>query len=316
MDLRKCVLSKIEQLGVKEATKFFGVSAGTISNWSSGKTAPSLDSVQLALADSGLEPQQEAKEEEEEVKWEGRQAIILLPVYRTFNADTHFSLFANYAKYGPEKLGMIMQKRTVIHEARNILAQKFLKTDAKYAIMVDDDMIPPCGMPALFNGRYKAGVSNQLASVNAITRLMSHPEDKKIVGALYFGRNSHGKAQCRTGINVLESNDKFRKGKYQGLVPDDWVGTGMVRIHRDVFERIAKEIDNGKWPDIKPFGPKGRYGFFTPLQVTVGEDVSFGLRAKELGIQSYVDAGLVCLHAGEMLFGPGNTTTNYEHNKN
>lgn len=310
-DYRKVVTDKIAELGVKEASKFFGVSLGTVSNWATGKTSPSIDALQLAAPDV-LETVQEDKDVDPDAlfQWQGRKAMLLLPVYRTLNPDTHFTMFANYAKYGPEKIGMIMQKRTVIHEARNILADKFLKTDAPKAIMWDDDMIAPCGIPALFNARYGANVSVEKASVIALSRLMSHPDNIPIVGSLYFGRNEDGMAQCHKGKNEAGANTKFRNGTYKGLVPDNWVGTGLMRINREVFVAMAKAIDEGKWgDDLKPRGTKGRYGFFTPLKVGVGEDVSFCLRAKELGFQSYVDAGLVCLHAGDRLYGPNNTTS-------
>jgi hypothetical protein len=239
--------------------------------------------------------------------WEGRDVIMLLPVYRSFNADTHFTLFANYAKYGPEKVGMIMEKRTLIHEARNILADKFLKTGAKYCIMCDDDMILPCGVPEIFNGRYRANVSVENASVNAISRIMSHPESVGIVGGLYFGRHAHGAAQCSKGFSSAVENEKLRKMEYSGLIQDEWVGTGWMRIHRDVFLRMAKEIDGGRWPDCKPAGLDGYHGFFQPLHVRVGEDVSFCRRAGEIGIKTYIDTSLICLHAGECLYGPSNT---------
>jgi transcriptional regulator with XRE-family HTH domain len=305
VDFKRLVIDKIEELGTKESAKFFGVSSGTISNWLNGNTSPSIEAVQLVYADA--EPPTAEDHDGLLTEWNGRECILLLPVYRTFNADTHFTLFANYAKYGPEKLGMIQEKRTVIHEARNILAHKARKAKPKYVIMVDDDMILPCGNPSLFNGRYGAGVSVTSAGYNAISRLMSHGPDKEIVGALYFGRHEHGKAQCAKGFTSQVENKALRDGIYSGLITDEWVGTGCIRIAMTAFEKMAAEIDNGRWPECKPKGLDGWYGFFTPIQTRVGEDVSFGRRAKEIGIQTYVDAGLVCLHAGERLYGPKNT---------
>lgn len=312
MDFTKLVKAKINYLGVKEAADYFGVSSGTISNWSTGKTLPSIQAAQLVHEEAEALKKPEPPPAPEPIhEWQGRQVVMLMPVYRTYNPDTHFTLFANYARYGPEKIGMIQEKKTNVYEARNIMAKKFLnETDAKYGLMCDDDMILPTGNPALFNMRYKANVSNEAASKVAISRIMSWPEDKKIVGALYFGRHEGGKAQCSKGFTAPENNDKFRKGAFgNGLVPDDWVGTGFMRIHRDVFEAMAKEIDAGRWgDDLKPLHKeRGWYGFFTPNKVGVGEDVSFCLRAKAIGIQTYVDAGLLCLHAGDRLYGPHNT---------
>lgn len=243
------------------------------------------------------------------VMWEGRKVMILLPVYRTFCADTHYSLFANYAKYGPEKVGMEIIKRTMIHDARNMLIDKWMKTNIPTAIMWDDDMIPPCGNAQLFNGRYGAGVSDQSAGFNSISRLMSHGSDKGIVGMLYFGRHEFGQAQCEQGFgpNANQFNDQARKGALSGLVKTGWVGTGGIKIERWVIEKMKSEIDNGKWPECKPAFDGSWYGYFTPLGTRIGEDVSFGRRASQIGIQSYVDASLVALHVGECLYGPRNT---------
>jgi hypothetical protein len=308
MDLRKLVVDKITELGVREASRFFGVSLGTVSNWGSGKTEPSISAAQMVIAECPKEPAVVEKYEEKEVEWKGKNVIILQPVYRSFNPDTHFTLFANYAKYGPEKIGLIQEKRTVIHEGRNILAHKFLhNTDAEWAIMVDDDMILPCGHPGIFNGRYKAGVSREAASHNAITRIMSHGADKRIIGALYFGRHEEGKAQCSKGFTSESENSALRQGKYTGPIMDEWVGTGFIRIHRSVFTDMQKEIDGGRWPECKPPSDESWYGFFNPIRVRMGEDVSFCRRCKEIGIQTWVDAGLVLLHNGERNYGPNNT---------
>ncbi len=316
LNLRKVVTNHIVTLGQKEASKYFGVSIGTISNWANGITSPSIDAVELVLSDVGedifeaLTDQQSPEviaAEAEITHWSGKDVIMLLPVYRTFSADTHFTLFANYAKYGPEKIGMIQEKRTVIHEARNILIDKFMKTDAKVAIMVDDDMILPCGNPALFNERYGAKVSKESAGLNAISRLMSHPMDKGIVGGLYFGRHATGKPQCSRGFADEQHNHQFRDGTHKGLVTSHWVGTGCIRITRECILKMKEAIDGGTWPECAPVGQGGWYGYFNPMHVRMGEDVSFGRRAFELGIQTYVDTSLVCLHNGEMNYGPHNT---------
>ncbi len=68
-------------------------------------------------------------------------------------------------------------------------------------------------------------------------------------------------------------------------------------------------VDAGKWPECRPRPDNGvnYYGLFNPMAVGVGEDVSFCYRANEIGIQSYVDASLHALHAGDCYYGAGNT---------
>lgn len=264
----------------------------------------------------GHEPQPiTAEDQEASVKatltmWEGRKVFLMHPVYRSFNAKTHFTLFANYKEYGPSRIGMVEPvEGTVIHEARNILIDRAMKnTEAETFIMPDDDMVLPCGSAAYFNGRLEAGVSEESAGFNAISRIMSHGRDKEIVGALYFGRHKYGQAQCSWGFSSLDKCDELRAGQHKGLIPQDWVATGFIKIERTAIEKLRQAIDDGMFPECKPKPEQGWYGYFAPLSTGIGEDVSFGLRMGKIGVQSYLDASLVCLHAdGNTLYGPSNT---------
>ncbi len=315
--LRAPVIQKIAELGVTDAAKFFGVSVGTISNWSRGKTSPTLEAVELAMFDLGLSTQAPGTLERSSqlpdnfhvTMWEGRKVLILLPTYRTVNPKTHFTLFGNYKEYGPSKIGIIPQEGTVIHESRNILIHKAMEVSgAETFIMVDDDMVMPCGNVALFNGNFNAGVPDQSAGFNAISRLMSHGRDKEIVGVTYYGRHEFGRVQCEMGFTRPETNRDFRAFKYHNLIPMLWVGTGMIKIERTAIEKMKQAIDGGMFPDCKPERPDLWYGYFSPLRVGIGEDVSFGTRMNKIGVQTYLDADLICLHAdGTTLYGPRNT---------
>ncbi len=242
--------------------------------------------------------------------WQGRKVFLMHPVYRSFNAKTHFTLFACYKDYGPEKIGMVEPvEGTVIHEARNILIDRAMKNpDAETFIMPDDDMVLPCGSEAYFNGRLEAGVSPESARFNAISRIMSHGRDKEIVGALYFGRHKYGMAQCEWGFRDKNKSQEFREGKHRGLIQMPWVATGFIKIERTAIEKLKKAIDDGFFPECKPKPGQGWYGYFAPASVGIGEDVSFGLRMEKIGVKSYLDASLVCLHAdGNTLYGPRST---------
>ena len=56
MDLKERVRAKIKELGVKQAARFYGVSTGTISNWASGQTSPSVDAVEMTIEESSKNP--------------------------------------------------------------------------------------------------------------------------------------------------------------------------------------------------------------------------------------------------------------------
>lgn len=256
------------------------------------------------------EADQEASAAASAAMWPGRSVYILSPIYRTYNPKTHFTLFACYKDYGPSKIGMVEPvEGTVIHEARNILIDRAMRIpEAKTFIMPDDDMVFPCGSEGYFNGRLKAGVRPEQAAYNAITRIMSHGPSKEIVGALYFGRHEFGQAQCEWGFADKRKCDDLRKGVYKGLIPMPWVATGFIKIERSAIEKLKKAIDEGMFPECKPKPEQGWYGYFTPTSVGIGEDVNFGLRMQKIGVQSYLDASLVCLHAdGNTTYGPSNT---------
>jgi len=305
LDLKALVKSRIEQLGVKEASACFGVSAGTISNWSSGNTSPSIDAVQLVLKDIAVPSEPETPK----AMWEGRKVAILLPTYRTQNPDTHFTLFANYVAYGPEKIAMPKPiKGTCIWEARNRMIHKAMGIESvKTFLQCDDDMILPFGNVAGMEEFYGGKLPPQSASFNAITRIMSHSSEYGIVGGLYCGRHDAGKAQCELGFMSDQENQKLHRGGYSGLIPMTWVGTGWIRIERWVIEKLKEAIDGGMFPECKPKSDQYWYGYFNPIKVGIGEDVSFGKRCADIGIKSYLDASLICGHVGERVYWPSNT---------
>jgi transcriptional regulator with XRE-family HTH domain len=304
-DVKKLVRDKIAELGTKSASEYFGVSYGTVSNWQTGKRDPSAEAIQRVLDGSDLALP--ASEAESLTMWEGRKLMILLPWYKSGHPRTHYSLFANYARYGADKIAIDYEDQTLIDEARSILIDRAMKTDAETFLMVDDDMILPCGNEWFFNTRCDARVPSKLASRIAISRIMSHGRDKGIVGGLYFGRHRAGRAQCSGGFSSNLKNREYHSYKNDGLVPEQWVATGVLKIERWVIEAMKKHIDAGKWPECKPNNGCPWTGYFAKIGTGVGEDASFGCRAAEIGIKSYVDAGLVCLHIGQTAYGPSNT---------
>lgn len=235
--------------------------------------------------------------------WEGRKVMMLLPVYRSFEPWTHFTLFANYAKYGPEKIGIIQEIATQIHEGRNTLIHKAKKTDAEYFIFCDDDMVIPCGSAGIFHGNLRAPLPEPGVSMVGISRLMSFPPDMRIVGALYFNRRKFSHACCSDGYNDNQddNNDKFRAHTIKEPILQRWISPGFMRIHRSVFDDLDLAIKNGKFPECIPSTPDRPVGYFNPIRAGMGEDVSFGVRCGEIGVDSWLDPVLECLHSD----GPG-----------
>jgi len=299
IDLRQLVLEVIANLGTEEAARKFSVSKQTIINWSKGGTPP-IDAAQMVL-----DEYQGIKSEEAQVtSWEGRKVYFLIPSYNQLTVETHDTLFRNYSKYGPEKIGILHEKGTLIEDSRNTLAHRFLKTQGEWAIMIDDDMVLPCGSGEVFNGIYGMGLPKPYCDYLFVERILSH--NQPLVGALYFGRHRAGAGQYSEAFESNQENLNAHRLVRPGLKPTKWVATGAMCIHRSVFEKIQSEAPQ-KFADIVPKDPAQPTAFFRRLAAGYGEDVSFCIRATACGFTPMVDTGLICGHVGPTVYGPNNT---------
>lgn len=302
-ELTRLVLEKIEILGEEGARAYFEVSAGTISAWRNGKNPPSLAAAQRVF-DETLKYQAP-----EAMTGEKNRVELLLPQYDDVEPLHMFTLIRACKLYGMDKIGIIPKMRTLITEARCDLAEKFLLTRSPWAIMADSDMALCCGSGAMLR---KQGLElpEPKASRNAIERLMSHPDDKRIVGALYRDRRGVNKAQCEKAFSSEAENkrllDLFKSANgSDGLEENGWVGFGLVKIHRSVFLEMKEAAKpGGPLEEIAP--PKGResdpYGFFGRTSQIRGEDVAFCRRAQKIGIKTFVDTGCLIGHIGKKIF--------------
>lgn len=303
-DLASLVLDKIRLLGDAKAREYFDVAHGTIIAWKTGKNLPSLAAAQKVWDESLIcqTPEIWGQTSEREVK-------ILLPIYREVSPMTHLTLMANYKRYGPEKIGLIPKLRTLIDEARNDLAHKALQTKSEWFVFCDDDMVLPCGNPALLHKNGWA-IAQHLGTRYALERIMSHPKEYRIVGGLYRDRRIGNRAQCERAFRSHEENERLLsimdgKTPDTGLEENGWVATGFVRVHRSVFEEMIEAAKpGGPLADITP--PPGRenepLGFFGRTSRWRGEDVAFGRRAGLIGIKTWTDTGCVIGHKGDRIY--------------
>lgn len=304
-NLRDLVLHKIRELGDIPAQAYFGVSAGTISAWKNGKTAPSLSAAQRAWDDSLACQCPEL--------WHGGDRVhvqVLLPIYREVAPMTHVTLLANYKKYGFDKINAIPKFRTLIDEARNDLAAKFLASKSEWAIYCDDDMVLPIGNASAVR-QHGWNVPEKKGNRVAFERLMSWGPEYRIIGALYRDRRLGNRAQCERAFRSPQENARLiaimdgTNVVDDGLEENGWVATGMVRVHRSVFEEMtAAAKPGGPLADIAPPPERSTesLGFFGRTSRWRGEDIAFGRRAELIGIKSYTDVGLVCGHRGERIY--------------
>jgi len=210
----------------------------------------------------------------------GRDIFVGLPWYTTSNPVTTMALVAMALDFGKDRIRFDCVTNTEIHVARNMIAQKFLETDAKWLFMLDHDIIPSIGRAAW----YKSWVESTRTMVDqpllrhVLHRLLG--AGKTLVGAAYFGRQEGARLMCSDQSLVADARAFADK-----VAPVDWIGAGCLMVHRKVFEDIKASL-----PDLN-----GDY--FLPT-VGASEDVAFCRRAKKAGHQCHIDLGVPVKHLG------------------
>jgi len=223
-------------------------------------------------------------------EFEGRDIFIGFPCYKTTNPVTAFALIAMALDFGRDKIRFDMAiGDSKIEHARNRLAHKFLETDAKWLMMIDDDIIPCIGRPewSKYWVQNLRAVPDLPLKRHVLHRLMG--AGKTLVGASYFGRQEGG------ALMASDQSLAPRARAYDDAVVEvDWVATGCMLVHRSVFEDIREKFGD----DLKIKVPDYDYDYFRPFDSAHGEDVSFCKRAKQAGHQPHLDLGLPVAHLG------------------
>jgi hypothetical protein len=220
----------------------------------------------------------------------GRDIFVGWPWYKASNPVTAAVNVALALDFGRDKIRFDMAIGDAkIEHARNRLAHKFLETDAKWLLMIDDDIIPSIGRPSWF--KYWVQGARNLDDYplqrHVLHRLIGAGKD--LVGAAYFGRQEGGAIMCSD--QTLAPRAKVYD---DAIVPIDWVGTGCMLIHRKVFTSIREKFGDTLKIDV----PDYDYDYFRPFDSARGEDVSFCIRAKDAGHQPHIDLGLPVFHVG------------------
>jgi hypothetical protein len=224
----------------------------------------------------------------------GRDIFVGWPWYKFSNPVTAACQVAMALDFGRDKIRFDMAiGDSKIEHARNRLAHKFLETDAKWLMMIDDDIIPCIGRPAWF--RYWVQAARSLADLplqrHVLHRMVG--AGKTLVGASYFGRQEGGALMAADQTLAPRA-----RGYEDKVVEVDWVGTGCILIHRKVFEDIRAKFGDALKIDV----PDYDYDYFRPFDSAHGEDVSFCKRAKDAGHQPHLDLGLPVFHVGYKLY--------------
>jgi len=223
----------------------------------------------------------------------GRDIFVGFPCYKTTNPVTAFALIAMALDFGKDKIRFDMSiGDAMIYHSRNKIAQKFLETDAKWLLMIDDDIIPCIGRPNWMKSTVPNARNMNDAPLqrHALQRLIG--ANKTLIGGAYFGRQEGAPLMCSD-----RSLEPKARAYQDEVAPVDWVATGCMLVHRKVFQDIEE-----KYPELKSPIPNGEFDYFHPINSATGEDVSFCKRAKESGHQPYIDLGLPVFHVGYKVY--------------
>ena len=161
-------------------------------------------------------------------------------------------------------LKLNMIEGTYLDKARNDLAEQAIRTGSTHILWLDADMKFP---------------------QDALMRLLAH--DKDIVGANYCYRRFPLQHVAYKHVST-ESNEQHVRlrttEQSQGLEQVDALGFGCLLMNVNIFAKLS-----GPWFEVNP---------------QYGEDVYFCLKAKEAGLECWVDHDLSkeLMHFGDMGF--------------
>jgi FkbM family methyltransferase len=207
--------------------------------------------------------------------------LIALPVYHSMEAGFAKCLMALINEPPGDIMVRMCVGDSLVSRARNSLTRDFLRSDAEYLLFLDTDLI---------------------FSPAHVASLLSRPGD--IVGGLY-PKKQQGKLEF-----VVNSHLVPKPIQPDGLQEMRYVGTGFMRIHRRVFEKMIEVYgDQLKYtPDTNPgeteydFWSVGVYQYEDGRRRYLSEDWYFCQRALDLGFQVWADTRVQVEHVGTVVY--------------
>lgn len=204
------------------------------------------------------------------------------------------------------ELGFSIQADTMVNRSRNMLADRFLKSDALWSLWIDGDMACPIRNKDWF--KWITGseqIPDAAASYDVLERLLTH--NRPMVGGVYASRKFHGALVIQPEIRPRGPEDRqlaneIRRGTAGGLHEVNWIGFGCALVHREVFLTLQRQF-----PQLAPEAEYAPWRFFQP-EGDEGEDEAFCRRARACGISIWLDTQLVCGHVGQFMFLPEHTS--------
>ena len=210
--------------------------------------------------------------------------FIAMPCYDSVKINTMLSIFQLIQNLGTSKVevGINTMKSPLIHQARNYLTSVFLTTEYTHMLFVDSDVEfgPEAGLRMLVSDKDVVCTPYRVKDESLQSRYTVKFPDPKVVPILPGG-----------------------------LVEIEAGPTGIMLIHRRVFEKIIKnrpdlKIKNSANQALKETDKSHSYyynffDFAFEDGYTMGEDVSFCKLARANGSKLYANIDSPTAHRGE-----------------
>ncbi len=192
------------------------------------------------------------------------QITISIPSNRNIQAQTAESMLNLVAHGGYEFHVLIASEGYTIAENRNYIAVQAVNAGSEHLLMVDDDMTFP---PDLLD---------QLLSVQ-----------KDIVGVAYHPRAETGQIVKYLDETHAVAIEQSTDPKYKEPFACHATGTGIILIKCSVFRTMTR--------------PWFAFEYHETGQCKKGEDWYFCEKAKEFGIETWVDPRIIIGHLGDVV---------------
>lgn len=212
-----------------------------------------------------------------------RKLFIALPIYLA--VDTHFmecllKLAQDVSLGGFRGVIKPLVGDSAIGRARNTLTREFLKSDCTHLLFIDSDLV---------------------FSLEQVRRILMH--DEPIVGGMYC-KKQEGEP-C-----YVWNTFPGKVAREDGLIECRYVGTGFMRVAREVFEAMIAKFGHETWyrPDHDrsivehDFWHMGVYEYPDGNRRYLSEDWWFCQRAMDCGYKVWADLAILCKHSGNAVY--------------
>lgn len=316
MNLKQTVIDFIEHKEAEGWTgqklaEFFDTTAAQVGKWKKGDACPTTDSFERVAAETGTSVEETQSEDSDAfVDFPEANMIILRPSWKGLDTLSYYAEQVHHKKFG-NKLGLDIKTSTGSHKAKNTLLTSFLERKDKptWALVWDDDMIPPFGNATVLQAKCNAKFHQNYASTFGAARLLERAQKHNltIIAGLYRARGPRkqhrGKEMMYAeGQENMQEGARARKAPFNEYKQVKWAGMGFMLIHREALENMVERV-----PDVKSKIAGVPHNFVTPVagnKDMLSTSSAFCARALKAGHKTYVDFSVPVGHVGDYIYWP------------